>query len=585
MTVFNPHAMAALVVVKVLLPMLFLATVFAGIRRQKKLPEGSFWIFVLVCTDLVALQFFFWVQDTGSWKEIGHSISRFAMMNFLIIILAPLAMISRAYLVPKKTRRIAPVASTSSLRRRRRTMAKSVTFFVALFALLLCAVAVFHFAVPNKIPLVTSATSPIAPPSASAHVSSILNTSTPKPEPANTNLQNSWKFATFYDNGQTGPAYERRVQALLMAAKFLKGNRPDIVSAVGPVCRWNLQGHMLVLQPFTRSIGCHFAAPPFLYNAESVRPPVITPQTPWYPQAGMSLQLFEWYLRLNHSLAVHTLENIPGIPVQKASGMGSFVLHWIAIATGFRAILEPTGDVLWIACSRTATGCRQDNPADPPTTGPVCCAHILRKQLHLLHDVGRACSRRIWVLAGSLLGAARNGRVIPWDWDNDVAFDINPSCQRVLRQTVGDTMQLTLFMRGAKGSPEYTRIFPTWPFRSRPVPRLAADIDVQLSSLVLYSNMYYKFPYTDITHRVFKTCNKVLLENRTFCAEGDIPTVLKKVYGYGSHWQTPDRSFATGLEDAKVNEQWPPLFFIEQKDRQGSTNTQKYLMKRFGSAL
>ncbi|XP_055346771.1 ribitol 5-phosphate transferase FKRP-like isoform X1 [Paramacrobiotus metropolitanus] len=56
---------------------------------------------------------------------------------------------------------------------------------------------------------------------------------------------------------------------------------------------------------------------------------------------------------------------------------------------------------------------------------PPCCARALKKTLEHVIDVLNLNGVRYWLEGGSLLGAARNGQLIPWDYDVDLGIYLN----------------------------------------------------------------------------------------------------------------------------------------------------------------
>jgi phosphatidylinositol glycan class N len=85
-TVFNPHLMAALLILKLVIPFALVAVVFGVLCRVLVLNEWHLFYLVIALADVMTLNFFFLVRDYGSWLEIGSSISQFALTNFFLII-------------------------------------------------------------------------------------------------------------------------------------------------------------------------------------------------------------------------------------------------------------------------------------------------------------------------------------------------------------------------------------------------------------------------------------------------------------------------------------------------------------------
>ncbi|KAJ3098942.1 Glycosyl phosphatidyl inositol anchor synthesis [Phlyctochytrium planicorne] len=84
-TVFNPFLMAVLLLMKIWVPFFFLSAVFGVLSRSLDLPAFSLFLLVLSTTDVMTLNFFFLVRDSGSWLEIGTTISHFIIASAFIV--------------------------------------------------------------------------------------------------------------------------------------------------------------------------------------------------------------------------------------------------------------------------------------------------------------------------------------------------------------------------------------------------------------------------------------------------------------------------------------------------------------------
>lgn len=87
LTVFSPFIMGALLILKILIPFVTVTCVFDAVHVVCRVPVNRLFLFVLIMTDLMALQFFYFVRDYGSWLEIGTSISHYVIMLCFIIFL------------------------------------------------------------------------------------------------------------------------------------------------------------------------------------------------------------------------------------------------------------------------------------------------------------------------------------------------------------------------------------------------------------------------------------------------------------------------------------------------------------------
>lgn len=94
-TLFDPFVMGAILVLKILIPFVLLCAVFGVLNRQMNVSQqiASFLI-VSILSDSMTLDFLLQVKDSGSWLEIGLSISNFAMLNFFLIFQMILAMLT-----------------------------------------------------------------------------------------------------------------------------------------------------------------------------------------------------------------------------------------------------------------------------------------------------------------------------------------------------------------------------------------------------------------------------------------------------------------------------------------------------------
>ncbi|KAF8345663.1 Phosphatidylinositolglycan class N-domain-containing protein [Amanita rubescens] len=82
---FSPFFMTALLIFKIIVPYIILSVTFAVLNSTLQLPPFSLLLVALTLTDGMTLTFFFQVQDTGSWLEIGQSISFFCITSLLLL--------------------------------------------------------------------------------------------------------------------------------------------------------------------------------------------------------------------------------------------------------------------------------------------------------------------------------------------------------------------------------------------------------------------------------------------------------------------------------------------------------------------
>lgn len=83
--IFNPFLMAALLIFKIVCPYVILSVAFATLNARLHLPPFSLFLVALTLTDGMTMTFFLNVTDTGSWLEIGQSISFFCITSLLLV--------------------------------------------------------------------------------------------------------------------------------------------------------------------------------------------------------------------------------------------------------------------------------------------------------------------------------------------------------------------------------------------------------------------------------------------------------------------------------------------------------------------
>jgi phosphatidylinositol glycan class N len=97
-TVFAPFLMGAIMVFKLLIPFSLCCHALVVINRCVGIQETASFLLVSGISDVLTINFFFLVTDSGSWKEIGQSISHFAVSNLYIVTQLFLFTLARIYL-------------------------------------------------------------------------------------------------------------------------------------------------------------------------------------------------------------------------------------------------------------------------------------------------------------------------------------------------------------------------------------------------------------------------------------------------------------------------------------------------------
>eukprot|EP01063_Lacrimia_lanifica_P039974 TRINITY_DN8922_c0_g2_i1.p1 TRINITY_DN8922_c0_g2~~TRINITY_DN8922_c0_g2_i1.p1 ORF type:complete len:902 (+),score=249.44 TRINITY_DN8922_c0_g2_i1:129-2834(+) len=104
-TQFDKGIMGVLLVFKLWIPLLAVCTTVLIINNYAVGKVFAVVAAAVGLSDIVALVFFATLRTSGSWKEIGHSISRFVIANLLTLILLILWGLSALYSKPAKSKR------------------------------------------------------------------------------------------------------------------------------------------------------------------------------------------------------------------------------------------------------------------------------------------------------------------------------------------------------------------------------------------------------------------------------------------------------------------------------------------------
>ncbi|KAF9445334.1 PigN-domain-containing protein [Macrolepiota fuliginosa MF-IS2] len=83
--IFSPFSMSTLLLFKLLAPYVMLSTIFAHLNHALRLPPFSILLVSMCISDVMTLMFFYRVRDTGSWLQIGESITFFVMSSLLFL--------------------------------------------------------------------------------------------------------------------------------------------------------------------------------------------------------------------------------------------------------------------------------------------------------------------------------------------------------------------------------------------------------------------------------------------------------------------------------------------------------------------
>ncbi|KAF8378328.1 hypothetical protein HHK36_029667 [Tetracentron sinense] len=96
-TVFSPFLMAALLVFKLFIPFMLVICVFSAITKLIRVPRLGCYFLVILFSDVMTIHFFFLVQNTGSWMEIGNTISHFGIVSAQVVFVLLLFALTNIY--------------------------------------------------------------------------------------------------------------------------------------------------------------------------------------------------------------------------------------------------------------------------------------------------------------------------------------------------------------------------------------------------------------------------------------------------------------------------------------------------------
>ena len=85
LTVFSPFVMGSLILLKMVIPFVYVSCAYNSIVTLLGQCMRNSLLLMLIMTDIMALNFFFLVRDSGSWLEIGISISHYVIMMVVCV--------------------------------------------------------------------------------------------------------------------------------------------------------------------------------------------------------------------------------------------------------------------------------------------------------------------------------------------------------------------------------------------------------------------------------------------------------------------------------------------------------------------
>ncbi|KAK8776854.1 ribitol 5-phosphate transferase FKRP [Amblyomma americanum] len=191
---------------------------------------------------------------------------------------------------------------------------------------------------------------------------------------------------------------------------------------------------------------------------------------------------------------------------------------------GVKKVHQPGGEVTWHGCSRATPRCFPTVVDETPDYlykdrwTPPCCLENLRRTARHVFAILERCKARYWLEGGSLLGAARNHDIIPWDYDVDIGVyrDDVQSCEWLRNSQKGSVIDTGGFMweKATEGDfirVQYSRvnrvhvdIFPfysrngvmtkdTW-FKSHPQDREFPEHFLKPLTTILFAGVFASAP-------------------------------------------------------------------------------------------
>eukprot|EP01012_Entosiphon_sulcatum_P042491 TRINITY_DN56542_c0_g1_i1.p1 TRINITY_DN56542_c0_g1~~TRINITY_DN56542_c0_g1_i1.p1 ORF type:complete len:472 (-),score=34.63 TRINITY_DN56542_c0_g1_i1:66-1457(-) len=368
---------------------------------------------------------------------------------------------------------------------------------------------------------------------------------------------------------------------------------PEIVALPSSVCSAKRAGHLLQISGYRTGDICNIAAGPLLLRPDVPQPAAHRhAATQQYRALDMSVALLDYFLTYPN-FTVYIVAGLPAVTLCAPGHPENFTpyswaravpgkdvyashtnttqlfpaLYTLAWLHNFRAIVEPNKAIAWLTCARNAKSCVQEDPSALPTQGePPCCAAMLTRQLLLFDDLRRELGFQLFLDAGTLLGAFRNGKVLPHTNDNDI---IVPRLRQDRRK------YMELFARVEIASKfEYFAAFDTLfqsePYRSRPSSLTTSQLQTlqrRLHWMPPILNLFWMGAMTQVLDKgrptqLIDRCRWVVkLEGREFCSAGEPESTLKSMYG--PDFSKPDQSFErTGMTECM----WPLVRGCNEKD-------------------
>lgn len=85
-TTFSPFTMGALLLWKITVPFITVSSaLWAFTLQQQQTTMKAMYLMILLLSSVMAVQFFHWVTSTGSWLDIGTSISHYVICQLTVL--------------------------------------------------------------------------------------------------------------------------------------------------------------------------------------------------------------------------------------------------------------------------------------------------------------------------------------------------------------------------------------------------------------------------------------------------------------------------------------------------------------------
>jgi len=97
-TIFSPLLMGSLLFLKIWLPIGMVGCTFNAILKVNQVPPIPIYLVLIAIAELGVLHFFFHVRNTGSWLQIGNSISHFAIASLTVVWIPVAFLLSSLYM-------------------------------------------------------------------------------------------------------------------------------------------------------------------------------------------------------------------------------------------------------------------------------------------------------------------------------------------------------------------------------------------------------------------------------------------------------------------------------------------------------